>query len=258
MIGSEVRDIISDFKKKVCDQVTLEQDGVLRYYVNTPFTFDDGDAFTIILKNVSRKWLLTDEGHTLMHLSYWIESDLMEEGKRKELIEGIAETFHIVIEDGQLNLYIEEENFGNSLFSYIQALTKISDVDFLSVERTKSVFLEDFRRLLTDNFKEAARFDWTDAEKDEAGAYSVDCRLDTSSEPIFLYAVWNNERALNTTVSIMKYKNWGYDFNAIVVHEDLGELNKKNLYRIMDAADKQFPSFYGKEQSLVSYLKRKR
>lgn len=255
MLGSDLKDVVADFKKKVCDEVTLEQEGLMRYHVNTPFTFDDGDEFVILLKNVSRKWLLSDEGHTLMHLSYWIDSELIEEGKRRELIDGIAESFNLKVEEGQFNLYIEEDQFGDALFSYIQGLTKISDIDFLSVERTKSTFLEDFKRLISKNFEKEAQFDWTDPERDEAGAYSVDCRLDISKVPVFMYVVWNDERALNSTVSIMRYREWGYKFRAIVVHEDWAELNKKNLYRITDAADKQFPSFYGKEDNVVNYLK---
>ena len=214
MLGNNFQDIVTDFKKKVCDEVTLEQEGILRYHVNTPFTFDDGDSFVILLKNVGEKWQLSDEGHTLMHLSYWIESELLEEGKRRELIEGIAETFNVRIEDGQLIMYIEDTNFGDSLFSYIQALTKVSDIDFLSVERVRSTFLEDFKKLIAEKFQEKAHFDWTDEERDKKGAYSVDCRIDLAKIPFFVYAVWNDERALNSTVSIMRYKEWGYKFRV--------------------------------------------
>ena len=255
MLGNSFQDIATDFRKKVCDEITLEQEGNLRYRVNTPFTFDDGDTFVILLKNIEGKWLLTDEGHTLMHLSYWIETESLEEGKRDELIDGIAETFNVRMEDGQLVLQIEYPNFGDALFSYIQALTKISDIDFLSIERVRSTFLEDFKKLIAEQFEKEARFDWTDEKRDEAGAYSVDCRIDLTKIVFFVYAVWNDERALSSTISIMRHKEWGYKFRAIVVHENVESLSHKNLYRIMDAADKQFPSFYGKEENLVSYLK---
>ena len=255
MFGNSFQDIVSDFKKKVCDQISLDEEGLLRYHVNTPFTFDDGDSYVILLKNVEGKWQLSDEGHTLMHLSYWIEGELLEEGRRKELIEGIAESFNLRVSDGQLILGIENELFGDSLFSYIQALVKISDIDFLSVERVKSTFLEDFDRLMAEEFNEKARFNWTDNERDKAGAYSIDCRLDISRIPIFIYAVWSDERALNSTVSIMRHREWGEKFRAIVIHENMEDLNKKNLYRITDAADKQFPSFYGKDENLISYLR---
>jgi len=62
--------IEQDFQKKVCDEVRLLPEGLMRYIVEHPFAFDDGDHYIVILKNVAGEWELSDEGHTIMHLSY--------------------------------------------------------------------------------------------------------------------------------------------------------------------------------------------
>ena len=76
------------FRRKVSAEVRIERDGLDRYVVYTPFSFDDGDHYVVVLKKESGKWTLTDEGHTFMHLSY-AEVDLSS-GARAKFID---ETF---------------------------------------------------------------------------------------------------------------------------------------------------------------------
>lgn len=56
--------------------VRIESEGINRFRVFTPFMFDDGDHYAIILKLVENKWLLTDEGHTLMHFADLINDEI--------------------------------------------------------------------------------------------------------------------------------------------------------------------------------------
>lgn len=77
-------DILQAFKEKVCREVEIEKQGLDRYIIYTPFAFDDGDHYVVLLKRENNKWVLTDEGHTLMHLSYG-GIDLLT-GQRGELV----------------------------------------------------------------------------------------------------------------------------------------------------------------------------
>jgi hypothetical protein len=69
-----------NFKEKVCDKLTSE--GVNRYRVFTPFIFEDGDHLSIILKRENGKWMLSDEGHTYMHLTYDIDERDLQRGTK--------------------------------------------------------------------------------------------------------------------------------------------------------------------------------
>jgi hypothetical protein len=68
-----IETIETDFKQKVCEQVRLLPEGVDRYRVFTPFMFDDGDHWALVLRHERKGWILSDEGHTYMHLTYEID-----------------------------------------------------------------------------------------------------------------------------------------------------------------------------------------
>ena len=79
--------VVSDFKKKLCDKVRLDSEGKDRFRVFTPFRFSDGDHLVIVLKKAGPQWLLSDEGHTFMHLSYDLDVADLQRGNRRKLID---------------------------------------------------------------------------------------------------------------------------------------------------------------------------
>ena len=72
-----VESIERDFHEKVSGKIRLYREGTERYRVFTPFLFEDGDHLAVVLKKNNKKWVLSDEAHTFMHLTYDIdEKDL--------------------------------------------------------------------------------------------------------------------------------------------------------------------------------------
>ena len=138
-------EIIKQFKEKVCNSIELHQEGNNRYLVFTPFEFGDGDSFVIILKKESKDWFLTDEGHTIMHLSYWIDEGKLIRGAYWKYIANTIKNFNLIENDGELILNIEDDHFGDALFSYIQALMRIVDTTLLKKEKAKSPFQKDLQ-----------------------------------------------------------------------------------------------------------------
>lgn len=117
-----------DVKQKICDDIKIFEDGKDRFIVDTPFGFNDGDSFAIVLKKDDAGWYFTDEGNTLMHLSYKDLDICLEKGNRKNLLESIVKTHHMGNDDGAFKCVVEGEKFGDSLYSFIQGLIKISDI----------------------------------------------------------------------------------------------------------------------------------
>lgn len=139
-----VEPIERDFREKVSEKIALASEGVDRYRVFTPFSFDDGDHLGIVLKRRGPQWALSDEGHTYMHLTYDVDEKDIQKGTRQKVITNALSVFHVEDNDGELILPIKDNHYGDALYSFIQALLKVTDISFLSREQVRSTFMEDF------------------------------------------------------------------------------------------------------------------
>ena len=90
-----------NFREKVCEKLRLEAEGVDRFRVFTPFMFEDGDHLSIILKRENGTWLLSDEGHAYMHLTYDIEERDLQEGTRQKIISNALSVFSVQDRQGE-------------------------------------------------------------------------------------------------------------------------------------------------------------
>lgn len=250
----EVNNLLSEFQNKICKEVSLYTEGVNRFVVHTPFMFEDGDHLVILLKKNKKNWYFTDEGHTLMHVSY---QDIdIERGTRRKLIESVLESYGIDDHSGELKLVIKGNSFGDSLFSYIQGLIKITDVSFISKERVRSAFLEEFKALLVNSIPEDRRkFDYTDPKVDPDKKYVVDCRVNGQKRPLFFFAINNDSRCRDATITCLHYENHGLSFAPAAIFEEQESVNRKVLARFSDVCEKQFSSIHSAEERLAIYLK---
>ena len=204
-----IETIERDFKTKVCEKIRLSGEGVNRFRVFTPFLFEDGDHLAIVLKRENSTWILSDEGHTYMHLTYDLDEKDLQRGTRQKVITNTLSMFRIEDREGELLLRIADEQFGDALFSFIQALMKVTDVSFLSRERVRSTFLEDFRAMMEQAVPEDRRvFDWHDPihDPDPQPMYTVDCRVNGMARPLFVFALPNDDRVQVATIVLMKFE----------------------------------------------------
>jgi len=143
------QNIVKDFQEKVCSKISLFSEGINRYKVFTPFLFDDGDHITIVLKCEKSNWFLSDEGNTFMRLTYDIDERDLFRGNRQKIITNVLSTYQVENKDGEFILPVEDNHYGDALYTFIQALMKISDVTYLSRELVRSTFYEDFKALMS-------------------------------------------------------------------------------------------------------------
>ncbi len=244
-----------DFREKVSAQVNLLAEGRTRYRVLTPFHFEDGDHLAIVLKQEAGQWVLTDEGHTYMHLTYDLDENSLHRCTRQQIISNVLSAFTVEDREGELRVPITGEEYGDALYDFIQALLKISDVTYLSRERVKSTFMEDFRSFMEEQVPaERRQFNWRHPQFDPEGSYPVDCCVNGMAEPLFVFALSNDNKTRDATITLLQFERWGQAFRSMSIFENQEEINRKVLARFSDAGDKQYSSLAGNRARIARYL----
>lgn len=120
-------ELISAMITAIGSGIGFETRGMDRHMVHTGFCFPDGDEIHMILKREDDGWVLTDEGHTTMWISY--ASDL--DGSMLRLLETTARSDDIPYEDGIVSVKVSKDIFGRCLRSMMQAILQASELHLL-------------------------------------------------------------------------------------------------------------------------------
>jgi uncharacterized protein DUF1828 len=235
-------------------EVRPHSENVVR--IEAPFTFADGDHLVIRLRRQNSSYEWTDLGHTLMHLSYDMDYDAITSGKRGQLLESSLLRAGLQNRDGELVLEATDADLGESLLRFAQGLIHVSDLDYLSQERVKSTFIEDLLGLLEERFKGRTQRDYHDPEHDPKGEYPVDLLINHSHQPVAVFALLNDDRCRDATITLQQLRAWERPTFSTGVFEDQEKINRKVLARLSNACDKQFASLAGQENDIVRYIER--
>ena len=252
-----IKSIEQDFIDKVSAKIRVLPDGRDRFRVFTPFRFDDGDHITIVLKKEQAGWVLSDEGHTYMHLTYDISEKKLFSGRRHQIILNALSTFKVEDRFGELIFRVCNTRFGDALYSFAQALVKIGDVLCLSTQNVQSTFIDDFLALLCENVPVPRMdFNWNHPENDPECIYTVDCRINGMPEPLLVHALSNDDRVRDATIALQQFKAWEMPFRSLAIFQNQQVIKRKVLTRFNAVCEKkQFPSLdeYRKDIGVFLY-----
>ena len=207
--------------------------------LDSPFTFPDGDHYPIYLSETTAgSVMLSDRGHTLMHLSYEHDVDAFYDGTRAVLREQIVRESDIDEDNGVFTAETSPDRIADTVFMFGQALTKIHDLIFLSRERVTSTFYEDLKVLLFGMIdEETIQPDFVPPGVPNGDDYPVDYRLEgREGSSIFLYGVPNRDKARLTTIMLSHFLLNDLAFESIIVFEDQQQIPRRDLARLTNVA----------------------
>ena len=233
---------VEQFSKAICQEVQLVEHGLDRYIVHVPFPFDDGNHYVVVAERDEEGWVLTDEGHTFMHLSYSVPQ--FDSGNRKSIIDRVLRVHRIQDVQGELRVPFTPERAGDALFSLIQAITQVTDVSFLSRERIRSTFAEDFRSIVDSGRKDrTVEYDYYHPVHDSARRYPVDARINGDGAlPVLAFAIGNDIQCQQATITLYRWEHWGEPFDSVGIFRDQTEINRHVLARYSDMGGRQLSS----------------
>ncbi len=120
---------IDEIRDAMSSVFGFEETGDGEYLVHTDLLFDDGYEYHIVLKILNDRYVLTDEGHTMMWLSF--EDDDLDIGRIK-LLERIIEQNGLSLYDGEIFVIAKSPSMiCSTLMSMLQTITKVSDLRYL-------------------------------------------------------------------------------------------------------------------------------
>jgi hypothetical protein len=253
---TDERDIFRRLSTALGNQVEVHSVSDRESRVQTPFQFPDGDHLVTRLRRLDGdRYEWTDLGHTFMHLSYALDVDTLESGKRAQILEEALDRADVDEREGELVLQADAEDLGESLLRFAQALIHVADLEYLTQERVVSTFVEDFRRVLAASFPGRAHFDYIDEDNDPRGLYPVSCLLNEIPRPVAVFALPSDDAVNVATITLQQFRNWGRGLFSTGVFEEQEQRNRKAVARFSDVVDKQFSFLHGNEQEIVAYLR---
>ena len=231
-------------EKLLCDQlcrtVRLHQrdDSVLM--LDVPFVFPDGDHFPVYVTESETGCVrLSDQGHTMMHISYDHDVDSFYQGAKAMLREQVVQEFGIIDEEGVFSIETTHDHLASALFTLGQALTRIYDLAFLNHDRGSSTFYRDLEQALTTIVGEdSIESDFIITGISNADKYPVDYRIKRPENDthLFLFGVSGQDKARLTTIVLSYFLRQNLDFDSIVVYADMGSIPRSDLARLTDVS----------------------
>ena len=244
--------------ERLCEEVQVDArpDGALM--LRTHFTFPDGDGYPFHLSEAPSGGLrLSDQGHTLMHISYEHDIDSFLNGTRGMLLERIAGESGIGQDGGVFSVDTVPDRLPEAIFHFGQALTRIYDLTLLSRSNVGSTFYDDLADCLTGFADDATMQRDYQPDVPNAEAYSVDFHFEgKDGVPLFVYGVPNRDKARLTTIMLGHFHRHHLQFESVIVFQDQTEIPRVDLARLSDVAGDMISSLESTEDLNRKLLRR--
>lgn len=227
--------ILDLMEKGLRTSLSFENRGLDRYLIHTGYRLYDGDELHIVLKKDSGEWILSDEGHTMMWLSY--EDYNLTDSRTSTLNKTLASNCAELV-DGRIIIRCEGREPSACLQSMVQALLQTADLIYLNKQTIRSTYQEDVRSMLTEQLGELCKFNERIVKGNEE--YVIDAVIDAKC-PIYVFFVSNRERCKDALVTMLSLGlRYNMEFVSLAFMDDSVDIKVEDRRKIVNQTDKIF------------------
>lgn len=239
-----INDLEEQLCKALCAKVMLKESKDGNIFMMTPFTFPDGDSFSMYLKHLpSGGFRLSDMGSTMMHLSYEQDIEKLWDGTRGKIFAQIISEMGIADDEGELYLEMPASQLASGVFKFGQALTRVHDLTFLNRVQVENTFYEDLEAELAEIVGQNELVaDFVAPGVQNAEEYIADFCVKTSKKPVLIWGVPNQTKARLATIVIQHLQQNKFAFRSFIVYSDMNSIPRQDISRLTTAANDQIPS----------------
>jgi Domain of unknown function DUF1828 len=171
-----------------CAEIRLTKKTENLVRIDTPFFFNDGDPYQLFLEELASGGLrISDQGHTLMHISYEHDIDKFRQGTRNKLFSQIISELQLGENNGEFFIECEPQEITKAIFQFGQGLTKIYDLTFLSRVRVESTFYDDLLQELISIIPQSLiTADYLVPNIPNSDRYMIDYAITTQRDPFYI------------------------------------------------------------------------
>jgi hypothetical protein len=230
-----------------CAEIKLHKKNDNLIIIDTPFNFSDGDPYQIYLKLMPGGiYRLSDQGHTMLHLSYENDIDKFQEGTRGNIFTQILAEKDISYNNGEFYIDTAVENMVSTIFRFGQGLTKINDLTFLNRFRAESTFYDDLfeqiKKIIPGEI--TVEKDYVNTLLDNAKDYPIDYYIHSEARttPLYLFGIPSKDKARLTTIVLERLLRNSINFDSILVFSDQGSIPRPDVARLSNAGGEMVAS----------------
>ncbi|MHB1846998.1 MAG: DUF1828 domain-containing protein [Deltaproteobacteria bacterium] len=232
--------------KALCADVRVHAREDDRLLVETPFSFPDGDRFSLFLEGQPGGVRVTDLGQTLMHLSYEEDIDKLRNGTRARLLDRILSEARVSEDDGAFFVDVTPDEIPGAVFRLGQTLTRIHDLSFLKRSRVESTFYEDLERAIEEIVPGKVTKDFLLPIQD-AENYKADFKIESKGDPLFLFGIPSRDKARLTTIVLQHFVMEKVAFDSLLVFADQKDIPRPDLARLSNVGGEMVASLDARE-----------
>ncbi|OHD57419.1 MAG: hypothetical protein A2Y33_08010 [Spirochaetes bacterium GWF1_51_8] len=223
------------------------------YQVIIPFFYEDGDIVEVYIIPLSdNKIKISDLGMTVMRLSYSYEIDTP---KKEEIFKKIIAQNRVNEDNMSIYLICDLPLLFNSIMTFIEAVLKVSTMEYFKREIIQDLFYEMLEEFIQDNLSEFP-FEKNVFPIPERDDLEVDYVFNSLSKPIYLFGINNSDKSKIATICLLEFQKRNIQFRSVSVLRDFDVIRNKDRRRLESASDKIFPDFQDFQSNSVAFFNR--